>query len=392
MSMRCVRTMHHFRLLPVAFLLVLVACEHIVPSAPADDQTLDGPAAGLTTTELRQHQAGDRAFNDEVFTVGTGLGPGFVATSCGSCHAGDGKGHPSMMIIRFGQTDSSGNAYVNKGGPQLQYRAIPGYAPEVLPQDVRATHLVAPATSGLGFFEALTDAQILAHEDPNDADGDGISGVGNFVHAPWYVAPTSTDVLRNGRMLGRFGKKASAINLLHQTVNAYNQDMGITSTFEPIDTYTGALHDPEVTDKTVADVVFYLRTLKAPVQRDASNDQVRNGSRVFHDVGCDGCHLSTLTTPPSYTDLLLHDMGPGLDDGYTEGTALTSEWRTAPLWGLGLAPKAQGGTFYLLHDGRATSIHDAIILHGGEAARSAQRYLELLEHDRQDLLRFLGSL
>jgi CxxC motif-containing protein (DUF1111 family) len=193
-------------------------------------------------------------------------------------------------------------------------------------------------------------------------------------------------------------------DLLQQTASAYSQDIGITSTFEPVDVHTGLAVDPEVSDVTVRDVVFYLQTLKAPIQRNRSDPQVQRGGVVFSELGCGSCHTPTLRTGYSpvtalsnkeihpYSDLLLHDMGPELDDGYTEGSAATSEWRTPPLWGLGLAPKSQGGQYFLMHDGRARSIDQAIRMHGGEATRSRAGFLLLPEADRRALLTFLESL
>ena len=207
-----------------------------------------------------------------------------------------------------------------------------------------------------------------------------------------------------GKYIGRFGRKAAAYDLLQQTANAYNQDIGITSNYEPRDTYTGAILDPEVSNSTVDQVVFYLLTLKAPVQRERDDAQVLAGEQVFTAVGCAKCHTPELVTGPSpiaplanktfrpYSDLLLHDMGSGLDDGYTEGSALTSEWRTPPLWGLGLSPDSQGGSYFLLHDGRATSIEQAIEAHGGEGQASRDAYQQLSTTDREALLRFLESL
>jgi len=151
-------------------------------------------------------------------------------------------------------------------------------------------------------------------------------------------------------------------------------------------------------------VVFYCTALQTPEQRNATDSTVVYGSNLFNQIGCATCHRPTMTTGYSpiaalsyqtfapFTDLLVHDMGPGLDDHYTEGTAQTSEWRTTPLWGLGLAPNVQGGTAYLMHDGRATSIQQAIELHGGEAAVSAQRFGALSASDQNALLTFLKSL
>jgi len=385
-------------------MLLLGSCEQIIPPAPAEEDLLDGPIAGLSTAEQAQFLAGDIAFNDEVFTVESGLGPLFVATSCGSCHIGDGKGHPFTTLVRFGQTAPNTPPDHSIGGPQLQNRAIPGYVPERVPEGQPFMKITPPAVTGLGLLAALTDQQILAHADPDDLDGDGISGVPNYVTPPDYFVPQWYHQPRQGKYLGRFGKKAAAIDLLQQTVGAYKQDMGVNSTFEPLDVATGLPVDPEVSDQQVKEVVFYLRTLKAPIQRDANDAQVLRGKKLFSTIQCAACHIPEWTTPASdiaalshqtfypYTDLLLHDMGPGLDDGVTEGSAETYEWRTPPLWGLGLSPDAQGGTYYLLHDGRARSIEEAILLHGGEARASREAYEGLSETDKTAVLRFLESL
>ena len=156
----------------VCLILFLAACAKLLPDAPADDQLLDGPVAGLSGEELARFLAGDVAFNDLVFTAATGLGPLFVSTSCGSCHAGDGRGHPFSSLTRFGQWDSTGNHYLDQGGPQLQHRAIPGYLPEVLPVGAPHTKLLPPPNTGLGFLDAVADADLLALADPFDADGD----------------------------------------------------------------------------------------------------------------------------------------------------------------------------------------------------------------------------
>ncbi|HZY81765.1 MAG TPA: di-heme oxidoredictase family protein [Cyclobacteriaceae bacterium] len=384
--------------------IILASCDDIIPSGPAASEILDGPVDGLTAAENARFLRGDIAFNDEIFTTTNGLGPLFVATSCGSCHPGDGKGHPFTTLTRFGQSDDTGNKFLDQGGPQLQNRAIPGHAPEFIPLGATSSKFTPPANTGLGFLAALTDEQILSHADPHDADGDGISGVPNYINAPEYFRQEWIHQEHNGRYIGRFGKKAAAVDLMHQTVNAYNQDIGITSTYNSLDPMTGDYADPEVSDNTVLDVVFYLRTLKAPIQRDADNAEVIAGKAIFNTVGCNKCHTPEWKTPKSdiaalsektfhpYTDLLLHDMGPGLDDKYTEGSAKTFEWRTPPLWGLGLSGNSQGGGYYLLHDGRATSINEAIMLHGGEAAQSQEKFSQLGTTEKASLIRFLESL
>lgn len=382
----------------------IVACEKILPKTPPEDALLDGPVEGLSYEESRRFLAGDVAFNDEVFTSPNGLGPVFVATSCGSCHAGDGKGHPFTTLTRFGQVDSTGNKFLHLGGPQLQNRALPGYMPEQIPAGATFSNFMPPANTGLGFLELVADADILSMADPNDVNGDGISGVPNYEYLPSFVTPFPNAIERNGKYIHRFGKKAAAYNLLQQTVNAYNQDIGITSTFQPKDVYTGLNIEPEVSDVTVHNVVFYLQTLKAPIQRNQNDADIVKGKGIFIQTGCESCHKQTLKTGFStiaplsnktfhpYTDLLLHDMGPGLDDGYTEGSAKTAEWRTPPLWGLGLSPNSQGGKYFLLHDGRAKSIEEAILLHGGEALQSKNKFIQLTVQEKNNLLKFLASL
>ena len=168
---------------------------------------------------------------------------------------------------------------------------------------------------------------------------------------PSYCIERPDTIHKNGKYIGRFGKKAAVYDLLQQTVNAYNQDMGINSTYEHYNTYNGQDADPEVTNQTVQDVVFYLQTLKAPIQRNQNDPDVIAGKQIFINISCGKCHVPQLQTGDfpiaalsnktfsPYSDFLLHDMGPGLDDGYTEGTALTAEWRTPPLWGLGFIEK-----------------------------------------------------
>ncbi|GAB5418011.1 MAG: di-heme oxidoredictase family protein [Crocinitomicaceae bacterium] len=382
---------------------VAIGCNKIMPAGPEESEVLDGPIEGLSQQELNRFIKGDEAFG-EVFTAKTGLGPVFVANQCASCHPGDGKGSPFVQFTRFGQSDTTGNQFLNLGGPQLQHKAIPGYSPEQIPVGAPSTILIAPAVTGLGYLDAVEDAFLIALSDPNDLDGDGISGRPHYNSIPSYVALRPNSVPNSGNYICRFGKKGAAYDLLHQTAGAYNQDMGITSLFEPIDPYSGLEVDPEVSTETVHDVVFYLKTLKAPIQRDVDDQDVIAGKNLFNQISCTKCHTPVMQTGYSpidvlsykefyaYTDLLLHDMGTELDDGYTEGLALTSEWKTPPLWGLGLSKDAQGGVYYLMHDGRAFSIEQAIQLHGGEGANSRSQYNQLTESEKTQLIRFLESL
>jgi CxxC motif-containing protein (DUF1111 family) len=391
-------------LIIVFFVVMVASCDKLMPKTLSEDQILDGPISELTNAQLGQHLKGDIAFNDQIFTAETGLGPVFVATSCGSCHAADGKGHPFTTLTRFGQTDSTGNKFLHLGGPLLQNRALPGFEPEKIPSGASYAKFTPPIVTGLGFLELVSDEDLLAMADPNDSDGDGISGVVNWNVIPSYISPRLDAVSQNGKYICRFGKKASVYDLFQQTVTAYNQDIGIASIFNPLDVYSLLKTEPEVNVNTINEVVFYLQTLKAPMQRNQNDEEIQRGRIRFNEIGCTGCHKPALKTGSSYipglsnrkfhpfTDLLLHDMGSGLDDGYTEGSAKTSEWRTAPLWGLGLAPNSQGGQYFLLHDGRAKTIEDAIALHGGEASGRRAKYYQLSESDRLALLSFLKSL
>jgi CxxC motif-containing protein (DUF1111 family) len=400
-------------------------CDILTPSAPEDEEVLDGTIEGMTASQVRQHAAGDEEFGRR-FSVADGLGPIFVATSCEQCHAGDGKGHPAFNLLRFGRMGPAGfDPMTAFGGPQLQHRSIPGYPAEVVPAGVTGmSGFTPPAVTGLGFLDAVEDATLIALADPADADGDGVSGRLQL-HEPTELIetvlaleargapdPGARGTLVDGMHIGRFGKKALTVNLLHQTVGAYHEDMGITSDLLPEDLFTpqagtGASDDapdPEVSSATVANVVFYLKTLRAPSRREADHPEVLAGEQLFEDVGCAKCHVPTLVTGASeiavldrvelhpYTDLLLHDMGAGLDDGYTEGRALTSEWRTPPLWGIGIQESFQGGQAFYMHDGRARTLPEAIELHGGEGAASKDAFLALSPEDQDRLLRFVRSL
>ncbi len=381
-----------------------ISCSKLLPNAPPGDEILDGPLEGLTSEQNRQFLKGDIAFNDEIFNQAKGLGPLFVNNSCGSCHAGDGKGHPFTTLTRFGQTDTSGNTFLHLGGPQLQHRSIIGFQAETIPAGATFSNFTPPANTGLGFFEAVSDATLLSLADENDANGDGISGRPNWITIPPYVFIRTGSITRNGKYIGRFGKKAAVYDLLQQTVNAYKQDMGINSTYEHISTYNGQDADPEVSNQTVQDVVFYLQTLKAPIQRKQNDADVLAGRQTFININCGRCHTPEMQTGNfpiaalsyktffPFTDLLLHDMGSALNDGYTEGSALTAEWRTPALWGLGLSEKSQGGRYFLMHDGRARNIEEAIELHGGEALQSRQTYQQLNNTQKAQLIKFLKSL
>lgn len=384
-------------------LTCVISCKKLIPEAALNEDILEGPIDGLTIEESNRFLHGDEAFG-EVFTKETGLGPIFVENSCVSCHTGGGKAHPKSMVTRFGQIDELGNMYLGLGGPQLQNRSLLGYNPETLPAGATSTKLLAPIIVGLGYLDFVTDAYIISMSDPDDNDGDGISGVPNWNKIPEFLDIRTGSVTQGDKYLCRFGKKASVYDIKQQIVSALNEDLGVNSVYDPIDLFTKQEVDPEISTQKIVDMNFYLRTLKAPTPRNQNDPDVIRGKNLFDQIQCTSCHKPKLETGFSpisvlsnkefypYTDLLLHDMGSGLDDGYTEGSAKTYEWRTPPLWGLGLAKDSQGGGYFLLHDGRAHSIEEAIYWHGGEAASRRQMYLALPTDDKNALLKFLQSL
>jgi len=409
--------------LVACMLLIMAACD-LYPDAPEDNEILDAPLDGLSGQQLSLHLKGDEEFGRR-FTKEDGVGPVFVANSCDACHPGEGKGHPVFNLARFGRTiNGEFDPMIEFGGPQLQNRAIPGFTPEKIPPEATGiAEFTAPAITGLGFLEAVDDEDILALADPNDEDGDGISGRINFIDSTDFIRDIAEATERlpagsrvqpiDGKYIGRFGKKALTVNLLHQTITAYHQDMGLTTDLIPDDLFNvqdagisseDDVPDPEVPSSVVSNVVFYLKTLRPPLPRNQDDPDVIAGRQIFTDIGCASCHVPTMKTGASsipqlsekefhpYTDLLLHDMGPELDDGYTEGSAFTSEWRTAPLWGLGLAEEFQGGEAFYLHDGRATTLTEAIEYHGGEGAASRTAFRALSDEEKDQLIKFLKSL
>ncbi|MFN0202658.1 MAG: di-heme oxidoredictase family protein, partial [Bacteroidia bacterium] len=254
--------------------LFLLACQkQLLPALPDAETVLDGPIVGLTPAQINQHNAGDLAFG-RIFSPAEGLGPLYVTNSCETCHGGDGKGHPFTTFTRFGKMTANGfDPMISEGGPQLQPFSIPNYPVETLPTSATGVaKFMAPAVTGLGLVEAVSDADILAYTDENDSNSDGISGLASYIETPDYFVPKAWNTAVNGKYIGRFGRKAAAIDLLHQTVNAYFNDMGITSDFHTEDIYhvqMGASSgdnapEPEVGKSSVLQNVFYLQTLKVP--------------------------------------------------------------------------------------------------------------------------------
>ena len=395
--------------------IIIISCEEFFPTAPEPNEILNEPIEGLSPSQLAAHLEGDEQFG-KIFGAEDGLGPIFINTSCENCHIADGKGHPFIQLTRFGKMNLDGtfDPMTEYGGPQLQQRSISGYPPEEIYSEATGISIfMPPAVTGLGLIEAVPDQLILSYADPNDLNGDGISGVPNYVDPPDYFQPKpGFHISNNGKYIGRFGRKAGVITILQQVAQAYLQDIGITSDFLTEDLYnytmgsgTGdKVSDPELSASIVKSVEFYIRTLKPPPRRNQNDAEVIAGENIFKQINCSGCHISTLVSGPSeiealnqkefhpFTDMLMHDMGPELDDYYTEGSAKTNEWRTTPLWGLGIGESSQGGKSFFLHDGRAKTIEEAISFHGGEASNIRNSYYNLSQADKQKLLQFLESL
>jgi CxxC motif-containing protein (DUF1111 family) len=386
------------------------SCKKIFPEMINPEDGLCGPVDLSSAQTILFSQGNDQFFG--IRTSATGLGPYYVSTSCGGCHSSDNRGHPFTILTRFGQTDSTGNKFLAQGGPQLGTFTLPGYMPEQIPAGATSSRLIAPITAGVGFLEAVPDSEIIAMAKANANNPNGVRGHPNYNTIPSYAPLLAGSSPRaDGKYICRFGRKASTYSLFQQTALAYNHDMGITSSYMPVNPFNyldqttpPIASTPEVDNNTFYSVVFYVTCLQTPIQRTPDDATVQQGNKLFLQIGCGDCHKQTLTTGYSpidalsnqiinpFTDLLVHDMGPGLDDGYTEGNAKTSEWRTTPLWGLGLAPGVQGGTVYLMHDGRARSIEQAIQMHGGEASVSSANFSKLSSQDQAAVVKFLKSL
>jgi len=404
------------------------------------------PAPNLNAINFDRHLDGDLAF-EQIFvtspaTVNPGLGPAFNNNSCVSCHVRNGRSTASTsgdelsgFLLRLsipGENAHGGAKPVPYFGTQLQTRAIFGKEREAnfttneineivtfmdgstttisknefqitepympLPSDLMISPRVAPAVYGLGLLEAIPANDILALADENDADGDGISGKPNRV---WNI------VLQN-HTLGRFGWKAEAPTALQQTADAFHQDMGITTSFFPEESCSD---QPNCEDDNLIDIDddflgatnFYVQSLAVPAVRNYEDEIVLRGKDLFETAKCSSCHtpkhitgnaeIAELTNQVifPYTDLLLHDMGEGLTDNRPSFEANGREWRTAPLWGIGLLSVVNGHT-QLMHDGRANNLTEAILWHGGEGEASKQEFLKMSENDRNALIKFLESL
>lgn len=378
-----------------------------------------------------------------------GLGPTFNANSCSSCHFKDGRGAPPAgsgeeflgLLVRLsvpGQDEHGGPLGEPTYGGQFNHRSIlgvpaegrssvtyeevPGAYADGTPYSLRRpayalsdlafgplspgvmlSPRTAPAMIGLGLLAAVPEQDLLALADEGDADGDGISGRPNRV---W-------DVKTGRTALGRFGWKANQPGLEQQNAGAFLGDIGITSPLFPEENCppaqgacAGAIHggSPEIDQDKVDDVTYYAHFLAVPARRDVQDAQVLEGKALFLAAGCGACHAPKLRTGAldgypelsgqtirPFTDLLLHDMGEALADHRPDFLATGAEWRTPPLWGIGLVAVVNRHTNFL-HDGRARDFAEAILWHGGEAEASRESFRAMSQADRAALLRFLESL
>ena len=421
---------------------------------PAFGQTAFAlPAPNLDAKQLRDFSFGNRLFNTNWVIAGSstasfdGVGPLFNRVSCSGCHVRDGRGRPpepgepmESMLVRVsipGRDAHGGPLHHPVYGDQIQDRAIPGIKPEAKvvltweeaggkyadgePYSLRRPRIelrdpaygpvgkkllmsprVAQGMVGLGLLEAVPDEALIGMADPDDADGDGISGRVNHV---WNGAAQS-------KAVGRFGWKSNQPSIRQQVAGAAAGDIGITSTVAPADACTSAQQacrealsggTPELSDEFLTKLVLYSRTLAVPDRRHVGEAPIERGGALFASAGCIACHRPTLQTGAHelaqvahqtihpFTDLLLHDMGEGLADGRPDFEASGSEWRTTPLWGLGLIPDVNGHEL-LLHDGRARGPAEAILWHGGEAQKSREAFRGMPRADREALIAFLRSL
>ena len=402
---------------------------------------------GLTGYDIHVHELGDAVFGQTFVTapapVHSGLGTIFNNTSCTNCHHNDGIGLPtagelqSSLLMRIslpGEDEHGGPAPVPGYGVQLQDKAVFGKQPECkvnisydyktysfadgetyelrtptytltnLYMPIAGNYMLSPRLAppmfGLGLLEAVPESEITALQDPNDTNGDGIKGKANYV---W-------DVPTNSKKLGRFGWKANTASILSQVAGALNQDMGITTSVLPVESsfgqaqYDGLKDDPELPDSLLNAVKFYAQTLGVPARRNTTDATIKRGLQLFVLAKCVNCHKQTLITGinvamPSvsnqvihpYTDMLLHDMGPGLADNRPDFLAGGRDWRTPALWGVGLFETVNNPGYYL-HDGRARTLTEAIMWHGGEATQSTAYFSNLSKADRDAVLKFLKSL
>ena len=396
-----------------------------------DKQALNRVKAGLNDDELDRFVLGRSLFSKPWVaapastTARDGLGPLFNANSCTACHRNNGGGSAveqtgtvdRSIVIRLNQDPvygeqvsinaSHGVAFEARVNVQVEPRirhfddgfTVRLSQPEFwldklqygsLANETRLSPRRAPQLVGLGLIEAIPDKEILWRADPDDIDGDGISGRPNRV---WSE-------LEQDWMLGRYGWKARVASVIEQTARALSADMGLTSPWFPEELCSPTQIDcrqayrsksPDVPEFRVEAMGFYLQNLKVP-----AGPKPQAGKELFQKIGCQSCHrtgyrLESGIIVDPYSDFLLHDMGPDLADHGKTYVAEAQEWRTAPLWGIGLA-KTLNPDAGFLHDGRATTLEEAILWHGGEAQQSMASYLNLSSEARSRLIDFLESL
>lgn len=355
-----------------------------------------------------------------------GLGPLFIADACSGCHIDSGRaaslnadGSTDVGIL-FRIGDAAGNSDAHYGD-QLQSAATTGLGEGTvrwqrsadgsltftadlnegaLQAGMEISPRLSPQLIGMGLLDLIPEATILSFADENDADKNGISG------RPHWVT------VNNQTRLGRFGWKAINVSLAHQAAGALNGDMGLTTPIHPNENCSAEQAicatepsggTPEVSSAAVSDIETFMVALAVPDRRIRDQAQFDRGAQTFDRIGCQQCHKAPMKTGKSdhfallsdqtiypYTDLLLHDMGEALNDGAAEINAQATEWRTPPLWGIGLVEAGEHSHF--LHDGRATTIDQAIRWHGGEALTTRETYEALSEAEREDLLAFLRSI
>jgi CxxC motif-containing protein (DUF1111 family) len=416
----------------------------------ASSAAFEAPAPNLSDDELILHTDGDLAFDQSFVSAPAafsgGLGPIFNNNACASCHPRNGRGEPAepdnqrppTLFLRLSlpgiDAITGGPLPVPGFGLQLQHKSLFGVRAEgevgvvyteivasfsdgvevslrkpefsivdpylELPGDVLLSPRMALPVFGRGLLEAIDAATLLGVADEDDADGDGISGKPNWV---W-------DAQAQVQVIGRFGWKANNPTLLQQNAGAYTQDMGVTNPYFPEESSAGQLQvdgradEPEIAQDILDASVFYVQTLAVPARRNLDDPRVQRGEAIFAEAHCAACHIPTVQTGRldgvaavshqiihPYTDLLLHDMGDGLADGRPDFAASGREWRTPPLWGIGLTERVNGHTFFL-HDGRARNLLEAIMWHGGEAEAAREHVRQLSQSDRAALVAFLQSL